>query len=110
MADWVAYAYSAAVAAGGLMGYVKKGSVASGLMGLTFGALAGYGAYQTSKDPSNFYVSLGVSTLLAGVMGQRAISSGKFMPAGLVAALSLAMVARYSMRYYQAINSPSKSQ
>lgn len=45
MADWAAFAYSAAVAAGGLIGYVKKGSVASGLMGLSFGALAGFGAW-----------------------------------------------------------------
>ena len=37
MADWVAYAYSAAVAAGGLMGYVKKGSIMSGIMGVAFG-------------------------------------------------------------------------
>ena len=79
-------------------------------MGLTFGALAGYGAYQTSKDPANYYLSFGVSALLTGVMGQRAVSSGKFMPAGLVACLSLAMVARYSLKYYQGLNSPSKSQ
>ena len=41
-------------------------------------------------------------------MGQRALASGKFMPAGLVAALSLGMVARYGMRYFTA-ESPSKS-
>lgn len=109
MTDWAAFAYSAAVAAGGLIGYVKKGSVASGLMGLSFGALAGFGAWQSSKDPSNYYLSFGVSVLLTGVMGQRFVSSGKFMPAGLVAALSLAMVARYGLRYYQGLNSPSKS-
>lgn len=45
MTDWAAFAYSAAVTAGGLIGYVKKGSVASGLMGLSFGALAGFGAW-----------------------------------------------------------------
>ena len=109
MADWIAYAYSAAVAAGGLIGYVKKGSLASGIMGLSFGALAGFGAYQSSKDPSNYYLSLGVSVLLTGVMGQRFFSSGKVMPAGLVAALSLAMVARYGARYYQGLNSPTKT-
>ena len=79
-------------------------------MGLCFGGIAGLGAYQTSKDPANFYLIFGVSTLLTGVMGQRAISSGKFMPAGLVACLSLAMVARYSLKYYQGMSSPSKSQ
>lgn len=99
MIDYLSYAYAAAVTAGGLMGYVKKGSIVSGAMGLVFGGLAGYGAYQTSKDPSNFYLSLGVSTALAGVMGSRAVSSGKFMPAGLVAILSVAMISRYALRY-----------
>ncbi len=110
MADIVSYAYAAAVAAGGLMGYVKKGSVVSGLMGLAFGSLAGFGAYQTSKDPSNYYLSLGVSTILTGVMGSRALNSGKFMPAGLVAILSLGMVARFGVRYFTtASNGPSKT-
>ena len=58
MADWIAYSYSAAVAAGGIMGYVKKGSIVSGIMGLAFGSLAGFGAYQVSKDPSNYYLRL----------------------------------------------------
>ena len=73
-----------------------------------FCSLAGYGAYQTSKDPSNYYLSLGVTAVLTGVMGSRAISSGKFMPAGLVAVLSLAMVARYSLRHFSS-EGPSKS-
>jgi len=100
MADWIAYSYAAAVTAGGVMGYVKKGSIMSGIMGLTFGSLAGYGAYQTSEDPAKYYLSLGVSTVLTGVMGSRALSSGKFMPAGMVAILSLGMMARYGMRYF----------
>ena len=51
MADLIAYTYSAAVMAGGVMGYVRKGSIVSGIMGLAFGSLAGYGAYQVSQDP-----------------------------------------------------------
>ena len=58
MADWIAYSYAAAVTAGGVMGYVKKGSIMSGIMGLTFGSLAGYGAYQTSEDPAKYYLRL----------------------------------------------------
>merc|ERR1711997_1007357 len=111
MADLVAYAYAAAVTAGGVMGYVKKGSIVSGMMGLAFGSLAGYGAYQTSKDPSNYYLSLGVSTVLTGVMGSRALNSGKFMPAGMVAILSLGMMARHGIRYFNAAETepPSKT-
>ena len=107
-ADIVSYAYSAAVALGGIMGYVKKGSLMSGLMGVGFGSIAAFGAYQTSKDPDNYMVSLGVSTVLAGVMGARAMNSGKLMPAGLVAVLSLAMVARFGYRYYSG-SSPVKT-
>ena len=71
MTDYVGYLYAAAVATGGLMGYVKKGSLMSGLAGLAFGTLAGFGAYQTSQNPNNYYVSLGVSGVLTGVMGSR---------------------------------------
>ena len=104
MADWIAYSYAAAVTVGGVMGYFKKGSIyasiMSGIMALTFGSLAGYGAYQTSKDPAKYYLSLGVSTVLTGVMGSQALSLGKFMPTGMVAILSLGMMARYGMRHF----------
>lgn len=41
------------------------------------------------------------SGLLGVMMGQRFMRSKKFMPAGLVSALSLGMVVRYSIRTYQ---------
>ena len=68
--DYLAYAYAAVVAAGGLMGYVKKGSVMSGVMGLTFGGLMAYGAYQTSQNRNNFWLSMGVS-VSRGMPSQR---------------------------------------
>ncbi len=109
MTDFLAFAYAAAVATGGIIGYVKKGSLMSGIMGLAFGSLAGFGAYQTSKDPNNYYLSLGVSGVLTGVMGQRFLSSGKFMPAGLVASLSIAMVIRYAIRFMNGPGGPQKA-
>ncbi|ODM90771.1 Transmembrane protein [Orchesella cincta] len=54
-------------------------------VGLLFGSILAFGAYQTSQDPSNYWVSLGASVILAGLMGTRYYHSGKFMPAGLIA-------------------------
>jgi len=69
-------------------------------VGILFGAVLAYGAYQTSQNPSNYLVGLGASALLAGVMGTRFYHSGKFMPAGLIAAVSTAMVLRYVTRSF----------
>lgn len=96
--DIVSLAYSVTVTAGGLMGYVRAGSIPSLVAGLAFGSLMGYGTYQTSNDPQNVNLSLVTSGLLAGVMGYRFFNSGKFMPAGLVFGLSLLMVARFGYR------------
>merc|ERR1712037_754560 len=96
--DLISFAYAALVALGGIMGFVKKGSIMSAAMGVIAGSLAGFGAYQTSVNPNNYILSLLVSAGLTALMGYRFVNSGKFMPAGLVLALSLAMVARYGLR------------
>jgi hypothetical protein len=49
--------------------------------------LIGFGAYRTSNNPNNYYVALGTSIALGGFMGKRYLDSGKFMPAGLIAAV-----------------------
>ncbi|KAJ7407083.1 Transmembrane protein 14C [Pitangus sulphuratus] len=56
--DWLGFGYAALVAAGGVVGYAKAGSVPSLAAGLLFGGLAGLGAYQQSKDPKNVWLSL----------------------------------------------------
>ncbi len=71
-------------------------------MGLLFGSVLAFGAYQTSQNPNNYMVGLGGSAVLAGVMGSRFYNSGKFMPAGLVAVLSVAMILRYASRSFTA--------
>ncbi|XP_045582124.1 transmembrane protein 14C [Procambarus clarkii] len=96
--DYISYAYAAVVAVGGVVGYVKAGSVPSLGAGLLFGSLLGYGAYQMSANPANYYLTLGTSTVLGGMMGMRYLNSGKFMPPGLIAVISLAMVARLGAR------------
>ncbi|XP_030867920.2 transmembrane protein 14C-like [Gorilla gorilla gorilla] len=82
---WFGFGYAALVASGGIIGYVKAGSVPSLAAGLLFGSLAGLGAYQLSQDPRNIWVFLATSGTLAGIMGMRFYHSGKFMPAGLIA-------------------------
>ncbi|KAM3593564.1 uncharacterized protein V6R79_015541 [Siganus canaliculatus] len=99
--DWVGYGYAALVASGGVIGYVKAGSVPSLAAGLLFGGLAGFGAYQISNDPNNIWVSLATSGALTGVMGKRFYGSRKFMPAGLMAGASLLMVGKLSMALLQ---------
>lgn len=85
---------ASSVAAGGLVGYLKAGSKPSLIAGLAFGSLLGVGTYFTSVDPNHansYYLSLGTSTALGSIMGARFFRSGKFMPAGLISALSLSL-------------------
>ncbi|KFR14807.1 Transmembrane protein 14C, partial [Opisthocomus hoazin] len=56
--DWVGFAYAALLAVGGVVGYTRKGSKISLAAGLTFGSVAGYGAYCVTLDPRNVKISL----------------------------------------------------
>jgi len=96
--DFPGFAYAAAVAAGGLFGYYKAGSIPSLGAGLLFGGALAYGAFQVSQDPSNYPMQLTTTSILAGVMGYRFYNSGKFMPAGVVCALSIAMIVRIAIK------------
>ncbi|XP_049454545.1 transmembrane protein 14C-like [Epinephelus fuscoguttatus] len=92
--DWIGFTYAALVSAGGIMGYVKAGSVTSLAAGLLFGLLAAVGAYLASQNPKNVWLSLGTSGTLAVVMGLRFLNSWKFMPAGLMTLASGLMVVK----------------
>ncbi|XP_063705546.1 transmembrane protein 14 homolog [Culicoides brevitarsis] len=92
--DLLGYAYAATVAAGGVMGYAKAGSIPSLAAGLTFGVILGVGAYYTSQSPPKPLLQLGTAAVLGGVMGMRFARSGKLMPAGLIAGISAAMLIR----------------
>ncbi|NXT23760.1 TM14C protein, partial [Syrrhaptes paradoxus] len=56
--DWIGFAYAALLAVGGVVGYTRKGSKISLAAGLTFGSVAGYGAYCVTCDPRNVKISL----------------------------------------------------
>ncbi|XP_069127464.1 transmembrane protein 14C-like isoform X1 [Argopecten irradians] len=99
--DYVSVAYAVTVAAGGILGYTRAGSVPSLAAGVICGGLMGYGAYQTTQDPKNVMLSLVVSGLLLTVMGSRFYKTQKIMPAGVVAGLSVLMVARFGYRLTQ---------
>ncbi|XP_060705994.1 transmembrane protein 14C-like [Hemiscyllium ocellatum] len=99
--DWLGFGYAALVASGGVIGYIKAGSVPSLAAGLLFGSAAGLGAYQITQDPKNIWMSLIASGALTGIMGMRFYNSGKFMPAGLVAGASLLMLGRLGLKMFE---------
>ncbi|XP_068016905.1 transmembrane protein 14C-like isoform X2 [Melanerpes formicivorus] len=76
----------------------EKCSVPSLAAGLVFGSLAGLGAYQLSQNPNNVWISLITSGTLTAIMGTRFYNSGKFMPAGLIAGVSLLMVGKLALK------------
>ncbi|KAG9347833.1 hypothetical protein JZ751_003849 [Albula glossodonta] len=104
--DWVGCGYAALIASGGIMGYLKKGSVPSLAAGLLFGGVAGYGAYRVTQDPKDIWVSLATSGTLAGIMGMRFFRSKKFMPAGLMATASILMVGKIGVGMLQKPHQP----
>lgn len=80
------------VIAGGVVGYVRKGSKMSLLAGVTFGSIllgSGYMIAKTDNVYEGHLLAAGTSGLMAAAMGQRYMASGKFMPSGMVAALGV---------------------
>ena len=77
------------------MGYFKRGSKVSLLAGLTFGGLLVGSGVMISGDLQyqGHALAAGTSGVMAVAMGQRFLSTGKFMPAGLVATLGAACCA-----------------
>lgn len=66
--------------------------------GLIFGTALALGAYNASQSPPLFTIQLCSSSILAGVMGYRFYNSGKVMPAGIICALSCAMIGRIALK------------
>ena len=98
----LSFAYAALLAAGGAAGYVTSRSTASLAAGVgsgVFFALTEYAirASPALASPVSAAQALAASAL-AYVMGARFAGSGKFMPAGLVAALSAAALLAYGAR------------
>ncbi|KAK1118845.1 Transmembrane protein 14C [Melipona quadrifasciata] len=99
-ADVLGYIYAATVAAGGILGYVKAQSIPSLGAGLIFGSVLGYGAYQTSQDPTNIGLSIAATSVLGGIMGYRYYNTGKLMPAGIIAIFSCVVLVKTVVRSF----------
>ena len=89
------------MAVGGAVGYLKKGSVPSLVAGLTFGGLLIGSGIMISQGESfkGHALASGVTGLMTLAMGQRFLSTGKFMPAGMVATLGAAGLASIPMSF-----------
>ncbi|BDA47731.1 probable transmembrane protein 14C [Coccomyxa sp. Obi] len=96
------FPYAALLAIGGVIGYLSKGSLPSLLGGVGSGLALGLAA-QTSLNqyhqgklckPATF-ASLLISASLTAVMYKRFLTTGKFMPAGMVALMSALMTVFY---------------
>uniref|UniRef100_A0A803QSP8 Uncharacterized protein n=1 Tax=Cannabis sativa TaxID=3483 RepID=A0A803QSP8_CANSA len=88
--------YGFIVVIGGVVGYLKKGSIASLGGGVGSGfllILAGYLSLKAFEKRRNSYFALILETVCAAaltwVMGQRYLQTSKIMPAGVVAGISL---------------------
>uniref|UniRef100_A0A7I4CNP5 Uncharacterized protein n=1 Tax=Physcomitrium patens TaxID=3218 RepID=A0A7I4CNP5_PHYPA len=89
------YPYGFLVLFGGLFGFLRKGSTTSLMGGVGSGALLLLAAYKShqdylrgSKSSLALFLETVVAVALTWVMGQRFMVTSKFMPAGMVAALS----------------------
>ncbi|KAJ8763669.1 hypothetical protein K2173_003141 [Erythroxylum novogranatense] len=92
--------YGMILMGGGVVGYVKKGSIASLAGGLGTGLLlilAGYLSLKAFERRKNSYLALSIEIVCAAVltfvMGQRYVQTSKIMPAGIVAGISALMTA-----------------
>ncbi|KAK6927750.1 TMEM14 family [Dillenia turbinata] len=96
MSQKLTLGYAALVGVGGLMGYLKSGSVKSLISG---GISAGLLFYVYTELPTRpvfaSSIGLGISAALLGVMGSRFKRSGKVFPAGVVSLVSLVMTGGY---------------
>ncbi|KAJ4976872.1 hypothetical protein NE237_001978 [Protea cynaroides] len=110
--------YGLIIVAGGLVGYFKKGSIASLVGGLGTGFLLLFAGFVSQKEfekqgNSNFalFLETGCAFTLTLVMGLRYIRTSKIMPAGIVAAVSSLMTGFYVYKISSGGNHfPSKSE
>lgn len=93
MAAYVVLVYGILVIAGGVMGYAKAQSKPSLIAGGLFGTIAIAGALLMLRQSAiGYYISLAAAVLLLAFFSRRFSATKKFMPSGLMMALSLITV------------------
>jgi len=91
---WMILIYALIVFLGGIFGYMKAGSAASLVSGVTFSAILGISAFVLFNGKLyGFYVATATAALLAAFFLYRFLLTYKFMPSGLMCIISLAMLA-----------------
>ena len=95
----IVWIYGVLVLAGGLMGWVKAKSKPSLFSGFIFGVLLILEGYRIRQGFASGVTQASLATgLLAVIMGTRFIATKKFMPAGLMTILSLAVLITLLLR------------
>ncbi|KAK4538486.1 hypothetical protein CDCA_CDCA18G4511 [Cyanidium caldarium] len=97
--DKVAAAFGIVVAAGGIAGYRRRGSVPSLVAGVGLGSGIAVAASWQLDRPIAAAVLSGV---LTASMASRYWKSGKFMPSGLIGLGAAGMTAKFIAQIYQA--------
>ncbi len=93
MASYIILVYGMLVIVGGVVGFVKSGSVPSIIAGSAFGILIIGSALLTLKENVvGWYAALTCACFLAVFFGFRYYGSHKFMPAGLMIILSVVAI------------------
>lgn len=91
---YVVFLYGLLLLIGGIIGHVKANSLASLIMGITFSILAIASAYALWKNKAIGDLSAKIiSLVLAAFFVYRYLLTEKFMPAGLMVLLSVAVFA-----------------
>jgi len=91
MVSWTVLIYALLVAVGGVLGYVRAGSMASLVAGLISGLLLVGSAVAMMRGAfqSGWWLALVVTILLLARFGMAATKGFKFMPGGLVIIMSI---------------------
>ena len=88
---WIVLIYAVLVAAGGVVGYLKAGSLASLFAGLLSGILLGGSAFAMMRGAfqTGWWLALVVTILLLVRFGAAAAKGFKMMPGGMVIIMSV---------------------